>query len=416
MRILFLAVLAAASLYAADERKLALESAAQADFDRVTATAAPDLAIATKCVQSQAMLLAVATPQETAPIVFRRAYCALASAAATQDHAGFIQASELFDDAIADAGVAPLKEKLLPTVPSTWRIFAAIARLNGGESAESQRAALSTAVDARYADEASCQIGAAAMEFCHSVHQLGSAWLGWIALGAADLPAAERRFAESNTPPWTQWTAGLNSFHNGNYTAAAADYSRAIEIWRGQSDSLTGRLAPQPVMSNMLTEWAGAQLAVGDAEKALANLEAAVRADGSNERAFYLRGVAKQRLGRKDAATDDYNLAARAAFAKTGETGASEAHFYRGLALYGRKDFPRAESEFDGVLNADSPSPWQADVRAWRYLAAVAGGACGASRSSLDRALASVSPYFPKEEARTASAACPTTAASLPIR
>src|SRR5271166_3523685 len=105
MRILFLGLLATMPLYGTDARKLALETAAQADFDRVL-TVAPDLASAAKCLQSQAMLLAVATPGETPPIVFRKAYCQLANAVATQNRTAMGQAAEMFDEAVAD-GEAP---------------------------------------------------------------------------------------------------------------------------------------------------------------------------------------------------------------------------------------------------------------------------------------------------------------------
>jgi tetratricopeptide (TPR) repeat protein len=159
-------------------------------------------------------------------------------------------------------------------------------------------------------------------------------------------------------------------------------------------------------------------LAANDPRTALTNLDAAIRTDAANSRALYLRGLAKQHLGRKDDAMDDLNLASRAAFAKKGDAGAAEAHVYRGISLYWRREFVRAENEFASALNGDIVASWQSDARAWRHLAAVAGGACGASRSALERAMASVSPYFPRAEANAALATCPATASEsvLPNR
>jgi hypothetical protein len=83
-----------------------------------------------------------------------------------------------------------------------------------------------------------------------------------------------------------------------------------------------------------------------------------------------------------------------------------EAHFYRGILLYRRQDFARAEEEFSSALNFEMTVALRPDARAWRHLAAVAGGSCGAARQSLDLALASVSPFFPQAEARSLAASC----------
>jgi tetratricopeptide (TPR) repeat protein len=429
MRTLFLALMAVLPFFAADELKPPLVAAADADFERVVNAPAPDMAASAKCVQSQAMLFAVATPEEVARVVFRKAYCELAHAEATHNRAAFEPAAEEFDDAIADAQSAYTRQKLPhnatpvgPDVPSTWRILNAVARLNAGASPESQERTLALGVDeAAVASEplnpASCQSNGAAMEFCRSVKQLGSAWLGWMALERGDRVVAARRFKEGNVPEWSDWVSGLDAFRAGNYVDAASKEGRAIAEWRKTPpQSLQQRLGPQPSMPMMLTEWAGAQLAAGDSNTALANLDAALRSDPAIGRALYLRAVAKQRLRRNEAAMDDYNLASRAAFSKPGDAAAAEAHFYRGIALYWRKEFVHSEDEFATALNGDPVASWLPDARAWRHMAAVAGGACGSSRESLTRELAAVSPYFPKAEAAAVTAACPLTAAVLPIR
>lgn len=418
MRIFFLAVLAALPLHAADERKLALESAAQADYARVAITSTPDVALATNCVQSQAMLAAIATPEEMSLVVFRQGYCELARASATENRAAFEAAAEIFNNAIADAQAVSTKQKLPESVPATWRVLAAVARLNGGSvkgaAGQSPEISLSAAMDAASANGASGrQSDAAAIEFCHTVQQVGSAWLGWIALGRGDFPGAARRFRLADTPPWDAWIEGVSAFRRGDYGAAAADYGRAIGMWRdARLETLAQRLCPHPDISEALTDWGGAQLAAGYAAAALANLNAAVKANSGNARAYYLLGEAHRRLGRDADAAEDFDVAGRAALAQTGEAGAAEAHFYRGIVFYLRKEFVRAEDEFSSALNGGRGASWMPDARAWRYLAAVSGGACGPSREYLERALASVSAYFPKAQAVRTAASCP--AASIP--
>jgi CubicO group peptidase (beta-lactamase class C family) len=51
------------------------------------------------------------------------------------------------------------------------------------------------------------------------------------------------------------------------------------------------------------------------------------------------------------------------------------------------------------------------DAAAWRYLAAVAAGACTTAREQLRRDLPAASPYFPAREAQSVMDSCSSTAA-----
>jgi tetratricopeptide (TPR) repeat protein len=119
-----------------------------------------------------------------------------------------------------------------------------------------------------------------------------------------------------------------------------------------------------------------------------------------------LRARAKELAGQKDAALADYNLASRTAYAAAVDLASGEAHLYHGIVLYRRQDFARAEEEFSSALNFEMTGALLPDARAWRHLAAVAGGSCGAARESLSHALPAVTPYFPRDEARSRAAAC----------
>jgi hypothetical protein len=79
---------------------------------------------------------------------------------------------------------------------------------------------------------------------------------------------------------------------------------------------------------------------------------------------------------------------------------------YRGIALYLRKDYTRAEDEFSSALNFDVPERLKPDVEAWRDLAAVASGACTVTPVRLKRELETASPFFPKHEARKMAFTC----------
>jgi single-strand DNA-binding protein len=167
------------------------------------------------------------------------------------------------------------------------------------------------------------------------------------------------------------------------------------------------RLAPPVDLPESLTELGGSQLLAGDLTAAVTTLTTALEASPI-ARAFYYRARAKELAGQTDASLTDYNLASRAAFASAKELSSGEAHLYRGILFYRRKDYLRAEDEFSSALNLDIPLALRPDASAWRHLAAVASGFCAASRGQLERALATVSPFFPKEEAKSAAAGCVT--------
>jgi Tfp pilus assembly protein PilF len=187
-------------------------------------------------------------------------------------------------------------------------------------------------------------------------------------------------------------------------------------VWRKagreQALPLVQRLSPRPDMAAISVDLGEAQLLSGDARAAIENFDAAVKADPSKARPIYLRARAKEAAGQADAALADYNLASRTAFAAGAGQSSGEAHLYQGILFYQRKDWPRAEDEFADALNFDIPAAMKSDAAAWRHLAAVASGSCGASREYLERSLAAVSPDFPKGEAQSALAACGAAGAS----
>ncbi len=406
MYVWILGLLAISALHAGD-RESALAATARADFDRVEAAAMPLLRDAGTCVQSQAASLAVAPPAEVPMARFRKGYCALAEAAVTRSPDMFASAAADFDASIQDWLSRPpgANEAALEPAPSGLRALAAIARLNAGVTggqAEQARSQLALAVDSKQ-----CSGTAMPRDLCSSVLSAGRQWLSWLAVENGDLYRAMTYAPAAADPAWPRWVAGKQAIRDREYAAAAAWYGRALEEWnRPRTPYLMEALAPRPALSEVLTELGGAQFLAGDAAKAAATLAAALKADSSHPRPYYLRARAEELAGKSAEAAADYSMASRIALAAAQDLASGEAHLYRGVMYYRRGDYRRAEDEFASALSFDIPAALEPDAEAWRYLAAVAGGACSDSRERLERALETASPYFPKSEARQAADAC----------
>ena len=408
--------LAATAGFAADDQQLALALRAQTDFDRAALAVTPQLPDTARCIQSQAALLAVSRPAELSLLHYRKGFCTLAGATVTNMPAEFNDAAMEFDKAIETwperAALNP-KGAPLEAVPSGLRVLDAVARLKAGADAattEKERQELGAAIQ-----PAVCASNIMSATYCQELVQTGRDWLGWMALGRNDLYEAGHDFAAVPQLPWAQWTAGREAFADRKYSDAAAHYRRAVDTWvseqRSQSASTRERLDPPPNIPDAWMNLGGAQLLSGDFSAAGASLDAALKADPSLAQAAYLRGRVDELAGNGAQALTEYNLASRTAFANAKELASGEAHLYRGILMYRRKDYAHAEDEFASALNFDIPPAMKPDAVAWRHMAAVAGGSCGVSRQYLEDSLAQVSPYFPKGEARAVAASCPLTGA-----
>jgi len=407
-------------LYAADEQQVALAQRAQTDFDRVEQATAPALPDATRCEQSEAAWLTVAPPTDLAPIHFRKGYCDLAAAVITHRSDDFRKAADEFDEAIKawpEHALKAAKNRPPEPVPANLRLLPAIARLQASFFAsdaphadtavlERARGDISAAVD-----HPTCAATLAPAAVCEALLNTGRLWLGWMALRQDDLDRAARHFEGLSEFGWPQWVAGKMAFRDRRYGEAARQYGQAVEIWNRPQDgaSLPARLAPRPDRAQALTDWGGAQLLSGDTAAAITTLDAAVKAAANPARALFLRARAEELAGHSEPALADYSLASRTALAHAEDLASGEAHLYRGIMLYRRKDFDHAENEFASALNFDIPQSLRPDAIAWRHMAAVAEGACSAERAPLEQSLAEVSPYFPKTEARSLAATCPLT-------
>lgn len=391
---------------AADPARLALVTKAQADWERVELVLSPDLTSASNCVQSQAAILAASAPEDLAQTEFRKAYCTLAAAAVTNSRADYLDAAAGFDRA-REAWPARVRKTPKHTppepAPSALAVLGWIARLHAG--------VVEAAAPAAEIAEASCVSMVMSRALCGQSLAVARVWVGWSALGENRLEDAARNLAAAADTGWTDWVEGRRLFQQRRYRDAAVQYRAAIETWNGLWKSAGGprlaiRLGPPPQLPVALSDLGAAQLLAGDARGALASLNLALQADPRSPTALFRRARAHEVLGQGDLAIADYNLASRAAFAQAQDLASGEAHLYRGIVHYRRKDFARAEDEFASALNFEIPEVLRADAQAWRHMAALAGGSCGGGREFLEKALPGVSPYFPKDEARSLAASC----------
>ena len=411
MKVCVLALLATSLLLASDKLQLANALKAQTDFERVELAPRPRIPDAEACSQSHAAALSVSLPEDQPLLRYRKGYCAFASAAATGDSRQFLTAAAEFDKAI-DAWPARVRKsgKRAPPepVPAALRVFAAIARLQAstGEAVtDPARQEIAAALQSP-----ACVSNLMSATFCFEILSAGSQWMGWFALGENRLDQAARYLSGITDAGWRAWVQGRRDFDAARYTAAAQQYAAAIErwklIWQGGGPTLPQSLGPRPQLASALADWGGARLLAGDLPGAILTLDASLQADSASPHALFLRARAKELAGRKNEALADYTLASRTAFAVAQDLASGEAHLYRGIVLYRRQDFARAEEEFASALNFQMTGALRPDARAWRQLAAVAGGSCGSARQSLQLALAAVSPFFPQDEARSLASAC----------
>jgi tetratricopeptide (TPR) repeat protein len=363
------------SAFAADKEHLAMLATAQAAFDRVEHVPAPPIADASACVQTQAAMISVALPAEEFELHYRKGFCELAVGAMTHTQSAFADAAAELDR----AGASML----------SW-----LARQAGNLAGQSN-----------WKQPDFCP------KSCEPFVPVAKLWKGWMALNGGDAYAAAAQFDARPNSGWPAYAAGILAFRGGRYAESASRYREALDIWTREQQQqnaapLTTRLGPPKDIPELLTQLGGAQILAGDPAGAIATLDRALEAS-PKARACFLRARAKELCGQPEAALADYNLASRAAFADAKDLASGEAHLYRGILLYRRKDYQRAEEEFASALNFEISATLRPDASAWRHLSAVASGSCGASREYLERSLASVSPYFPKAEAEAIAAGCP---------
>jgi len=387
---------------AADDNVLALALRAQSDFDRVDLSATTGLPETLACVQSQAMVLPVTRPTEMSLIYYRKGYCELMGATVSKNRAAYRDAAHDFEKSIEAWPERMKRGQAIPPVSSGLRVLADTAHLLAdGNSDPRVSHDLDEAVS-----RPECSGTDMPVSRCQALVSVGELWLGWIAGREGRLADAARWFAPFSDTGWPALISGRQAMTGHQFSQAAAAFQRAADKFAQlPAPGLATTIGPRPDRADALFRLGSARFETREYSAAIANLDEAVKLRPENARAVFVRARAREKLGQSGIA--DLELASRTAFANDSVPGAGgQAHLYRGIALYRKKDFGRAEQEFSSALNFDS-GPAREDAVAWRHMAAVAGGACGPSAIMLEQSLDRTSSYFPKDEAEALLKHCP---------
>ena len=289
MKVSVLALMATPLLFAADQGQLALALKAQSDFGRVEMTARPRIPEAQTCVQSQAAALAVSLPEDRSLLYYRKGYCAIAGAAASQDPLQFQAAAENFDKAVETwperARKSPKHAPPEP-VPAALRVFGGIARLQavaGVAVPAGARQEIAAALQAP-----SCNSTLIPTGFCSDLLTAGAQWLGWMALRGNQLDEAAHNFSGAPGTGWSAWVQGRREFDAARFREAAAQYASAIDVWKriwqGEGPTFLQALGPRPQDAAALADWGGARMLAGDLAGAILTLDASIQADSARMR------------------------------------------------------------------------------------------------------------------------------------
>jgi tetratricopeptide (TPR) repeat protein len=394
-------LLAASALYGSD---LALAVRAEADFDRVVLEAPPRLSDALACVQSQAAVLPVTAPGGLSLIHYRKGYCMLLAGILSHEASETRQAAGEFKQAIE-----AWPERAVSPVSPALELLAVIAELKAGPGSEQL-----TYLDARLVEvsgTAACLSGPVPVAECNSLLRTGYLWKGWIAQRQGRLAGADRILQAYPDSAWLPWVAGSRAVEARRYPEAAALFELAVRAWKAAEKyppaSVPALLGPDPDLAQALLQLGQAQYLSGKFAAAVDTFDEYLRRRPRGAWPIFLRGRALDALARSQSALADYELAGRVALAAADAPSASgDAHFYRGVWLFRRMEYNAAEEEFAAALSVGPAASLKSDALAWWRMAAVAGGACQSSTALLESSLASVSDFFPGDQARDLVRAC----------
>lgn len=364
--------------------------------------AVPRVEDAIACVQSQAAALAVARPEELSLLNFRKGFCTLLDSVLTHRASDAPSSVAAFRKAIET-----WSGRSLEPVSSGLRVLPAIAQLKAGaepaklpELEQELTAAL---------NQPFCSAAIMPTSTCEALVRVGRLWTVWIAEQQHRLADAGRLVETTTDAGWNAWIRGQSALEGSRNWEAVAALQQATRAWSEQErfvrPGVEMILAPEPELTRAYTELGLARFLAGDYPGAIASLDTSIKRQPSDARAIFLRARAKESAGNMPEAIADYQLASRTAFAE-GAAGSGNAHLYRGVALFRRGDYERAEDEFSSALNFAPPDDVRRDAAAWRFLTAVKRGECHDSAKQLETALASVSRLFPKKEAEQLIHAC----------
>lgn len=377
---------------------------AKAAFDKVDSSALPALQDTMMCMQAHAALLPQVPAGERYLVHYRRGYCALMGASVTRDPAEYAEAAREFASAIQTwPGRAP------QAVSSGLRVLNAIAVAGAGRGVLTAEAVAGLDAVVQQPDCSATAVMQPA--FCQELTELARLWLGWNALQAGKLNDAAKLAAAVPSSPWMAWIAGRQAWVERRWPEALGLMDKAVQAWEAAEKSRTPRtadlLGPRPDLGRMYLELATAYYRSDQHAGVIAAHEAAVKRGAGDAYGFFMRARAREATGQTAAALEDYQRAATLAASNKDDSWAvGQAHYYRGLLLYGRRSYKQAQAEFIQAPKAGLGDIPGAEVNAWATLSAVAAGDCSKAPELLDLSVKPASKLFPAADAQSLAAAC----------
>ena len=383
---------------------------AKADFDKVDTAPIPELRETQACVQSHAALLAIARPEERYLVHYRKGYCELFGALASDDSSSYQAAARDFIQAVAAS-------RTKATFPAGLRILPEIARLERGRTADSYPD-LERELEAALAEPTCGPSPVMELHFCQALVETGRLWLGWLAMRREDLERAARVLEPLAGAPWSTWISGRRALASGRFADASAAFEKALKAWEAAEKAsypdVATLLGPRPDLGAHYYQLGQAQFALDRFEQAVTSFDLAVKSSPQLSQAIFLRAKAKEALGLVQPALADYSLAPQTArSANDTSWPIGDASYRRGLLLYRAKDFTRAESAFATAQGSRLGETSQPDIAAWRAMVAVAAGSCQ-NADLLESSARAATDSFPKPEAEALIFSCRLTQASTP--
>ncbi|MCU1259509.1 MAG: hypothetical protein JWO80_2394 [Bryobacterales bacterium] len=214
---------------------------------------------------------------------------------------------------------------------------------------------------------------------CNAVGSAAHLWLGWVALRKHELIQAEAAFHHVDGTSWNAWVTGIYALDSHRWRDASLAFGEASASWPIHARSLVEWLGPKLAPGELPAQLAYAQAMAGDFEAAIPNLDAAIAARPDDALSLFLRSRLRESL-------PDLEAAIKAA-------APDQAHFYRAVLFERRHEYPAAIRELDAAAVQRNP-----DIAAWKALTNAASGECSADPAGVEKAVAGVTPLFPKQE------------------
>ena len=360
---------------AADPQQLALALKAESEFDQVQLAPTPRLADTGDCAfNRQAAMIPVSAPEDAPSLYFRRGYCGLAGAALTGDRREYLATP--LPISTARSSLAGRKRKLARSRRRTrfrlatadpsphWRDLTPHRTKHG-------RAAARQEIDAALAAPVcTSNLMPPGVRVSVSWPSGASGWAGWRSGTAIwTMPPGTSRALAIRAGP-SGWRV------NGNSSRGITPRPRHRKNAPWRSGRYCGRMAARsfpggwvrsPISRRHSRTWAARSCWRATARRAIVSLDASLKASPENP----TRSTAgPARTIWREIGTRRWPITAwpaRMAFAGARDLASGEAHLYRGVLLYRRKNFARAEGEFASALNFEIPDALRADARAWRH-------------------------------------------------